>query len=394
MGWTIQEILRAGLAPLLEERKLPGYVYRAARALLLCRTAALGGHTKKCPAGHVQGVWYNSCRHRACPQCSWGKLEAWLQAKRELLLPTEHYHVIFTLPWQFRRFWQWNPREVGDLLFRVSAETLRSLLAEERRLGDAQPAWIAALHTWGRTLVAHPHVHCLVVGGGLALDGTWRAVRNGYLLPYRQVRHVFRQRFCEALEALLRDGKLELPEDLSVPEARRIVAKARRKKWNVRLEAPYRHGEGVAVYLARYLKGGPLKNRRLVGFDGESVCFRYGDFRDADAAGKPRSKVMRLSTREFLGRLLLHVPPPGMKMVRSYGLYAPRCREALEAAHAVIEPSPEWRQARRRLDRRHGPARAPQGPRCPVCGLALVVVGESTASGIPPPAPTLEAQPT
>jgi len=177
-------------------------------------------------------------------------------------------------------------------------------------------------------------------------------------------------------------------------EALRIVAKARRKKWNVRLEAPYRHGEGVAVYLARYLKGGPLKNSRLVGFDGESVSFRYGDFRDTDAAGKPTTKVMRLSITELLGRLLLHVPPPGMKMVRSYGLYAPRCREALEAAHAVIEPSPEWREARRRIDRRHGAQRAPQGPRCPVCGLALVLVDTSPTftSGLPPPAPALGGQ--
>ncbi len=385
MGWTIQEILRSGLARLREERKLPGYVARAAKALLHCRTAALGGHTMRCPAGHVQGVWYNSCRHRMCPQCSWGKIESWLAAKRELLLPTDHYHVIFTIPWQFRRFWRWNPRKIGDLLFEVSAETLRSLLGEERRLGQARPGWIAALHTWGRTLVAHPHVHCLVVGGGLAANGTWRAIRNGYLLPYRQVRHDFRQRFCDALEALLRSGEIELPGDLSLAEALRIVTKARRRKWNVRLEAPYRHGEGVAVYLARYLKGGPLKNSRLVGFDGQEVAFRYGDFREADAGGRPKAKVMRLAVGEFLGRLLQHVPPPGMKMVRSYGLYAPMSRELLEQARGAIEPGPEWAEARRRIGSRHRGPQADRGQRCPVCGLALVVVAGSERSGIPPP---------
>jgi hypothetical protein len=389
VGWTIQEILGAGLEAVLEKHKLPGYAIRAARALIGCRTAALGGHTKRCPAGHVQGIWYNSCRHRMCPQCSWGKIEAWLAAKRELLLPCDHYHVIFTVPWQFRRFWQWNPRVFGELLFRVSADTLRTLLGEERRLGAARPGWIAALHTWGRTLVVHPHVHCLVVGGGLAADGTWQAVSNGYLLPYRQVRHVFRQRFCAALEALLRSGELELPGDLSLPEALRIVAKARRRKWNVRLEAPYRHGEGVAVYLARYLKGGPIKNRRLAGFDGQEVAFRYGDFREADAAGKPKTKVMRLSVAEFLERLLQHVPPPGLKMVRSYGLYAPRCRDELEQARAAIDPSPEWTEARRRIDRRH-PATPTHQPRCPVCGRALIVLGRESATGIPPPAPALE----
>ena len=392
MGWTIQEILGAGLGQVLGERRLMPYVVRAARALLACRTAALGGHTKRCPAGHVEGVWYNSCRHRVCPQCSWGKVEAWLAAQRERLLPVDHFHVIFTLPWQFRVLWQWNPRTMGDLLFEVAAGTLRTLLGEERRLGEARPAWIAALHTWGRTLVAHPHLHCLVAGGGLTADGAWRPIANGYLLPFRQVRHVFRERFSAALSAKLKAGELSLPEELSLEHALRIVARARRRPWNVRLEAPYRHGEGVALYLARYLKGGPLKNHRLVGFDGREVAFRYGDFRDLDAQGRPRGKLLRLGLVEFLGRLLLHVPPPGMKMVRSYGLYAARSREALERARDRIEPSPEWRAAHRRLGARAGRP-SPRAPRCPVCGRGLVVANaapDAIPTGIPPPPGLLE----
>jgi hypothetical protein len=232
-----------------------------------------------------------------------------------------------------------------------------------------------------------------VVAGGLALDGTWRAISNGYLLPFRQVRHRFRERFCEALEAMLCRGELLLPPDLSREEALRIVARARRRKWNVRLEAPYRHGEGVATYLARYLKGGPMKNQRLVAFDGREVSFRYGDFREADAAGRPKAKTMRLSVVEFLGRLLLHVPPPGMQMVRSYGLYAPKRREALEAARAAIEPSPEWAEAHRRLDRRRQRHAPPAAPRCRVCGLALIVRRVAPRSGIPPPVPALVGAP-
>jgi len=314
-----------------------------------------------------------------------GKLEKWLAAKRELLLPGDHYHVIFTVPRQFRLLWQWNPRRFGDLLFTVSASTLRSLLGEERRLGDAKPGWIAALHTWGRTLIAHPHLHVLITGGGLQPDGSWRPVSNGYLLPFRQVRHVFRQRFCDALEAKLRAGELELPEDLSLEKALRIVAKARRRKWNVRVEAPYRHGEGVATYLARYLKGGPIKNHRLVSFDGHRVRFRYGDFREADASGKPKWKVLELSVEEFLRRLILHIPLPGMKMVRSYGLYAHTCRDQLEQARGQIEPSEEWLAARERFERAAEKRRADQ-PRCPICGLALVVVTDSEErSGAPPP---------
>ena len=236
-------------------------------------------------------------------------------------------------------------------------------------MGDAKPGWIAALHTWGRTLIAHPHLHVLITGGGLLPDGTWRAVRNGYFLPFRQVRHVFRQRFCDALEAKLRAGELDLPEDLSLEKALRIVAKARRRKWNVRVEAPYRHGDGVATYLARYLKGGPIKNHRLVSFDGESVRFRYGDFREADASGKPKWKVLELSVEEFLRRLILHIPLPGMKMVRSYGLYAHTCRDQLEQARGQIEPSEEWLAARERFERAAEKRRADQ-PRCPICGLS------------------------
>ncbi len=384
--WTIQRILEQSLSRLLAKRKLPSYVHRALLAMVQCRTAALGSHVRKCPKGHYEGTWYNSCRHRSCPQCSMGKLEKWLAAKREMLLPGDHYHLIFTVPRQFRLLWQWNPRTFGDLLFTVSASTLRSLLGQERRLGDAKPGWIAALHTWGRTLIAHPHLHVLITGGGLLPDGTWRPVRNGYFLPFRQVRHVFRQRFCDALEAKLRAGELDLPEDLSLEKALRIVAKARRRKWNVRVEAPYRHGDGVATYLARYLKGGPIKNHRLVSFDGESVRFRYGDFREADASGKPKWKVLELSVEEFLRRLILHIPLPGMKMVRSYGLYAHTCRDQLEQARGQIEPSEEWLAARERFERAAEKRRADQ-PRCPICGLALVVVTDGDErSGVPPPA--------
>ncbi len=369
------------------------YLHRAVLALAQCRTASLGGHTKKCPQGHIQGIWYNSCRHRSCPQCSMIKIEEWLAAKWDQLLPTDHYHVIFTLPWQFRVLWLWNPRTMGDLLFKVGTATLRRLLGEERRLGDAKCGWIAALHTWGRTLIAHLHAHFLVIGGGLLPDGTWRSVDNGYLLPFRQVRHVFRGRFCDALEAKLRAGEMDLPDDLSLSEALRIVAKARRRKWNVRVEAPYRHGEGVATYLARYLKGGPIKNHRLVDFDGETVSFRYGDFREADASGKPKSKILRLSVEEFLRRLLLHVPPPGMKMVRSYGLYAHTSRDELEQARAQIVPSPEWLAARRRFEKARQ-KRPSHQPSCPICGLTLVVVTEPPdRAGRSPPQPSIEAQP-
>jgi hypothetical protein len=388
---SIQQILRASWHAFASRHRVADFQRRAAWKLRDCRTAALGGHVERCPEGHVQGVWFNSCRHRSCPQCAYRRIEQWLAAKKALLLPVDHYHVVFTLASELRELWHWNKRRFATLLFREARETLYHLLGEERRLGDARPGFLAALHTWGGTLVAHPHLHCLVLGGGLAADGTFRRVRNGYLLPVRQVAHEFRHRFCAALLELLERGELALPPELSPEAALRLIQKARRKKWNVWIQEPYPHGRGIAAYLARYMVGGPIKNHRLVGFDGAKVSFRYREHRGGNDGAKPREAVLQLEVEEFLRRVLSHVPPPRLRVVRVYGLYHHHHRAELEKARAELAGvSAEQEIA---PDAEAVSAKPPPAVRrCPVCARRLVRGPDlprwrdrPTTSGLPPP---------
>ena len=178
-----------------------------------CRTAALGGHVQACPDGHMSRIWYNSCRHRSCPQCAYLQTERWLTLQQARLLACDHYHVICTIPHDLNALWLGNVPLMTTLLFQTVRATLDTLLGDPQYLG-AQPGIIAALHTWGQTLVLHPHVHCLVTGGGITPDGQWVAVRNGFLLPVRVVMAVFRGKVLAALRTAWERGDLQLPAAL------------------------------------------------------------------------------------------------------------------------------------------------------------------------------------
>ena len=330
-------------------------------ATLACKTAAMGAHRERCPRGHYEEIRFNSCRHRSCPRCGRRDSEAWLERQRERLLPCDHFHVVFTLPSELRVLWLWNRKDIADLLFAVSQDVLFTLLADPAHLG-ARPGVVMALHTWGRTMVVHPHTHCLVTGGGVTPSGEWKASRNGFLLPIRVVRKVYRGRFLGRLEALLRHSQLDLPPDLDLDGALCLLRQSARKPWNVRIESPYAHGEGLAIYLARYLRGGPIGDSRLRGSDSESITFAYRDFREGDG-----TSLMTLPIEEFTERWLQHVPLPGQRVVRSYGLYHHALNEHLERCRLQIEAVGE---PRRRRDR-------PKARCCPQCGADLVVVDVS-----------------
>jgi hypothetical protein len=182
MAVTLQAILQRSFPAYADTHRVPRRVWRAARTLMACRTAALGGHVRQCPAGHVTEVWYNSCRHRACPRCSFQRITQWLDGWLAQLLPTDHFHVIFTLPSELHELWRWNRAMLTAVLFSCVRETVLTLLSDSKWLG-AQPGILAALHTWSRTLAFHAHVHCLVSGGGLTVCDSWVAVRTGFLLP-------------------------------------------------------------------------------------------------------------------------------------------------------------------------------------------------------------------
>ena len=288
---TLQAIFQDAFPAYEQRHALPAHVRRAAHALIRCRTAALGGHIQACPDGHVARVWYNSCRHRSCPQCAYLQTERWLARQRARLLACDHYHVIFTLPHDLNSLWLANVPVMTTLLFQAVRDTLGVLLADPKYLG-AQPGIIAALHTWSQTLVLHPHLHCLVTGGGLTPAGQWVAVRHGFLLPARVVMAVFRGKMLDAIRQAYAREDLVLPEGMRPQPFVNLLNRLghpTKTRWHVRIMERYAHGAGVVTYLARYLRGGPIKNGRLVAYDGARVTFTYRTRHEEADGARPRA---------------------------------------------------------------------------------------------------------
>ena len=339
---TLQDIFGARYPEYERTHALPSHVRKAARAIMQCRTAALGGHVQSCPDGHVTRVWYNSCRHRSCPQCAFIQVERWLASQRARLLACDHSHVIFTIPHDLNPLWLGNVPVMTSLLFTAVRETLTTLLADPKYLG-AQPGIIATLHTWGQTLVLHPHIHCLVTGGGLTPSGQWVAVRNGFLLPVRVVMAVFRGKFLDALRTAWHCGDLQLPEALRPQPLLNLLNRLghpQKTRWNVHIMTRYPHGTGVATYLARSLRGGPIKNSRPVAYDGRTVTFWYLDNHEQPAGEQGTPQRMTLPVAAFLQRILQHVPPPHTQVVRYWGVYHPMKAEALARCRLQVGQPP------------------------------------------------------
>lgn len=315
-----------GSAEILGRQGLVGYLRKAVRAVSRCRTSALGGHVQRCERGHVAGVWYNSCGHRSCAQCGSRRREKWLEERCRELLPCPHYQVVFTLPSELRELWQWNRRRLTSILFQSVSATLLELLGSSRHLG-AQPGLTLALHSWSKSLAVHPHVHALVTGGGLCGDRTWRACRTGFLLPVRVMVPVYRGKLLSSLERAIRRGHLRLPSGWCEERALRQLRVAARAKWSVWVAERSGDGLGLVTYLARYLRGGPIRDSRIESSEQDRVTFAL--------RGENR---LTLSRAEFLGRWLEHVPEPNTRVVRHYGLYAHTARELREEARRVLPP--------------------------------------------------------
>ncbi len=364
MALTLQGIFQQHFFRYAQTRKLPRRIWKAANAILHCRTPSMGGHVQQCPNGHFQRIQYHSCRHRSCAQCSRLPRAQWAEREAARLLGCDHYHVVFTLPHELLELWEWNRAALARLLFASARDTLMTLLADPRFLG-ATPGIVMALHTWGRTLNHHPHVHALVSGGGLTAGGDWKAVTNGYLLPVRAVKALFRGKLLAAIEQGLRTGTLQRPASMTALACARTLQTLYKKNWNVCLKERYRHGQGVMKYLAGYVKGGPLGEARLRAADDAAVAFAYRDHRDG------RHKTLRLPAEDFLSRLLWHVPPPHQHTIRHYGLYsahsAPKRARAQQALGqtASERPDPAWQVALTRLGHR-------DKTNCPRCGNRLV----------------------
>ncbi len=385
---TLQTIFQDAFPAYEQTHPLPAHVRKAARAIMQCRTAALGGHIQACPDGHVSHIWYNSCRHRSCPQCAFLQTERWLAVQQARLLACDHSHVIFTLPHDLNPLWLTNVPVMTTLLFQAVRDTLGTLLADPKSLG-AHPGIIAALHTWSQTLVLHPHLHGLVTGGGLTAAGQWVPVRNGFLLPARVVMAVFRGKMLDAMRQAYARGALTLPEPLRPQQWLNLLNRlghAKKTPWNVRIMERYRHGAGVVTYLARYLRGGPLKNARLVAYDGARVTFTYRARHAEPSGGRAASQRLTLPVADFLQRLLQHVPVPQTRVVRSYGLYHHTHTEALALCRTQVGQPPVSVPAPLAWQTVCAQRGDVPPERCPTCGQVLVYTGVMPRGGAPPPA--------
>jgi hypothetical protein len=384
---TLQDIFQAGFPAYERTHPLPWHVRRAACAIMSCRTAVLGGHVQACPDGHVRRIWYNSCKHRSCPQCAFLQIERWLARQQARLLGCDHYHVIFTIPHDLNAVWLANVPLMTSLLFAAVRDTLFELLGDPTSLG-ARPGIMAGLHTWGQTLVLHPHIHCLVTGGGLTPSGQWVAVRNGYLLPSGVVMAVFRGKLIAALRRACHRGAMQLPGAMRPQQFHNLLNRLGHKhktRWNVRIRERYAHGRGVATSLARYLRGGALKNSRLLSFDGQHVTFRYHDNRDRPPGGTGKLKPMTLPVADCIQRVLLHVPAPHTQVVRFYGLYHHSKAASLAICRAHLGQPPVAMPARLDWQAYCAQRGADHPERCPTCGQRLVCTMVIPRGGAPPP---------
>ena len=327
---------------------------RAMQDLLDCRTPSLGGHLYACDRCGHQRFSYHSCRNRSCPKCHGNDLEAWLQARRTELLPVRYFHVVFTLPQELRRIVRAHPRPLCGILMKAAAQALIKLAADPRYVGG-QIGILAVLHTWSRTLGHHPHVHCLVPGGGVSPDGRWIPSRPDFLVPVKALSRIFRGVFADLVRRACAD--IALPRSIWSQD------------WVVYAKPAVQGADRVLEYLGRYVHRVAITNSRIVSIDDGRVVFRY------KRVGGSTWKTMALDAHEFIRRFLQHVLPAGLHKVRYYGLWAPSNRQRLRRIQDELakgDPAPPVRKrlAPSEQTRRSQPL---EGQPCPHCGEGVLV---------------------
>jgi hypothetical protein len=300
---------------------------RAMRAIEICRTAVLGGHVDECDHCGALKISYNSCRNRHCPKCQCLDKERWLEARKTDLLPTRYFHVVFTLPESLRPLALRNQDVIYSILFRAASQTLREVTQDPKHLG-AEVGFIAVLHTWSQTLMDHPHLHCIVTGGGLSLDGKrWIRCKRKFFIPVKVLSRVFRGKFLAYLKELREKGRLSFPGHIAPLKEhhafKSLLTSLYGQEWVVYCKPPFHNVERVIDYLGRYTHRVAISNNRLVTLEGDRLSFRYRDRHDNDTI-----KLMTLEASEFIRRFLLHILPDGFVKIRHYGILSTRNRKS------------------------------------------------------------------
>lgn len=367
-----QVISRFGME--FEQKHSPNaYLRRTLSALERCRTASLGGHVDKCDTcGHVR-VSYNSCRNRHCPKCQNTQREAWIEDRKQDLIPAPYFHVVFTVPDTLNSLFMHHPAKLYNLLFRSAWETIAQFSYTKM---NAETGMVAVLHTWGQNLSLHPHLHCVVPGGGIDYRGQWKQVQisaNGkaFLFRVENLSVVFRGKFVAVLQKQL-------------PQEKTFINELYKTKWVVYAKEPFAGPEQVVEYIGRYTHKVAISNHRLLNINDEGVTFRWRDYRDN------KQKIMTLDGAEFLRRFCQHILPRGFVRLRHYGLLSSVKRPLLHALQRafgiIVDDSPKQKRDWKTICREH----LNYDPDlCPCCNKGRMITIEKILPGRGPPMPSL-----
>lgn len=298
----LQDIFRSNISQYQQSHVLSLDQAKATKAIVSCRTAELGAHVDTCDRCGFEKISYNSCRNRHCPKCQTFAKEQWIEKQQSNLLNTQYFHVVFTVPDELNPIFYQNQRQLYRLLFKAASETLMELCADRKYLG-AIPGITAVLHTWGQNLCYHPHLHCIVTGGGLAEGHRWVNSRKKFFLPVKVISRKFRGKLLHFLSK----------EHIAFSDS------LHQREWVVYCKKPFGNAGQVISYLGRYTHRVAISNNRIVAFENEMVSFRFKDYKNGNSV-----KTMSLSVDEFMRRFLMHVLPSGFRKIRHYGLFASR----------------------------------------------------------------------
>jgi len=323
----IQTIFRSYFSR-INNIKLPLKDIKAAEAIMLCRTTEQGYNYLSCPDGHEAKIQTHSCKHRSCPICADKARLDWIESQKSRLLNCSHFHVIFTIPHEYLNLWQYNRKWFTKIFFKACRDTLIELIEDKKYLG-ATPGILMTLHTWGRQLNYHPHIHCLVAAGSMTQSNQWETLDGDFLLPVRVVKSLFRGKLQSYIKSALISKEAKLPEGITLSQMFRCHRELYKKQWSVRIQEKYDHGKGVVLYLARYMKGGPINPKQIISCT-DNIRFLYNDHRDN------KIKILTLKMDEFMRRILWHVPEIGVHVVRHFGLYASKNQKKRNICRKIV----------------------------------------------------------
>jgi Putative transposase/Transposase zinc-binding domain len=373
----VADIFRQHGAAYREAHQLPYDQLRVMRAIETCRTSALGGHVEKCDGCDFTRNAYNSCRNRHCPKCQGAERTKWLEDRKAELLPVEYFHVVFTLPEQMAEIAFYNKETVYGILFRAVSETLLTIARDPKHLG-AEIGFFAILHTWGQNLLHHPHLHCVVPGGGLSPDHErWVSCPPGFFLPVEVLSELFRRLFLEYLEDAFYKNQLRFPGSIEYLQDafvfHELLCAHETREWVVYAKSPFGGPQRALEYLGRYTHRVAISNHRLLSLEDGQVTFQWKDYRSEH---REKSKVMTIEADEFQRRFLIHTLPAGFQRIRHYGFLAnchrtdklEYCRSLLMAGAAGLLPQPaECAQMKEAITEQ------PDIHRCPRCGIGSMI---------------------